>query len=694
MDMTRTENFRNVAPRFAAILGRTAGVRVSFRGRVPYTDGRTMVLPTMPGGTMMTKEEAEFMDGYLDHETCHLRYTFPEPGPEPKHILNKDLCGLYNMFEDLRIERMMIGEYPGTRVGLDAIAQKVFWKLEKMGHGNPVSELMLQVAAYLWTAFRELPQVVLGEELKRNPETSGLPALLDTLGAKLKTREDAYECAKELYAALKALLEQKKDEQKKNQADKPAPQKGPSGEGPSGEGPSGDGEPGDGEPGDGEPGDGEPGDGEPGEGEPGEGGGPSGQGGEESESEESDQPGGGSEGQDGEPGEEGQGPAGDRKPRGNVEDPEDDQDGDEDPVEQNVDPKDERGLPGKKRGEKVPDREDAIRELLDETLDKIADGNDIQVGKPKPDQDGPGAYGSNQNRGTKILPPVSIDKDEEITVTATDTAKLFDLRAKYGADVAKAKRNLQVFMLSRDRRAWATGLEEGAHLDEDRLAYLKYGARDVFKNKRDRTMPNTAVELMVDWSGSMNRDAALTAMLVLAEAIGPLPRVKLAISAFTSDVGEMISSRVAVPDLTGMGRNEPLRIYRLKDFGTPYYTAAPVVAGFHAEQNSTPLGDAYARAYEDLMARPEPRKILILVTDGQPAFYMADTEHSDFLLMEKIHARCKLAGIETIGLEVSCNAGVVLKRYVDRHATVVTHDDLAAGIVATTRAAFDASERD
>ncbi|MEA1053794.1 VWA domain-containing protein, partial [Lamprobacter modestohalophilus] len=60
-------------------------------------------------------------------------------------------------------------------------------------------------------------------------------------------------------------------------------------------------------------------------------------------------------------------------------------------------------------------------------------------------------------------------------------------------------------------------------------------------------------------------------------------------------------------------------------------------------RGGTPMHGALWFAAADLLARPEPRRVILVLTDGQPA----DREATGALL-----AQCTAAGLETLGIGI------------------------------------------
>lgn len=146
-------------PIVAAALGRRFGVDVVVQGSDAMTNGKTIVLPALP-------PDSSLMDvawGYLAHEAAHVRYTdFEAIGHSGSSPLRKEVT---NILEDVRIEKALALEYPGTRQTIGKVLEYLVGtnQLGALPHGaHPAAILQ----AYLLLRLRAdvLGQAVLARE--------------------------------------------------------------------------------------------------------------------------------------------------------------------------------------------------------------------------------------------------------------------------------------------------------------------------------------------------------------------------------------------------------------------------------------------------------------------------------------------------------------------------------------------------
>lgn len=273
--------------------------------------------------------------------------------------------------------------------------------------------------------------------------------------------------------------------------------------------------------------------------------------------------------------------------------------------------------------------------------------------------------------GDGILPPVGTEHDKIYVPPTEDLATFVKTRVEVAADITALKKSLSIYLRSRKHLAWSRGLEEGT-LDHDALPSLMMGSRRIYKERRSREIIDTAVELLVDCSGSMPSHITRTAAIMLAEALDGIPRVNLAISGFTTN-GQFYNSGRAG------GRSEGMDLLLYKGWDEPLKKARGRLGAIRS-LNSTPLGEAYGFAFEHIVVRRERRRILWIVSDGEPFLRIQDKRHSELNLMSQVHRKCRAAGVETLGLAIGDEA-TSLKRYVDKATLVTRHTGLAKAIL-------------
>ena len=148
---------------------------------------------------------------------------------------------------------------------------------------------------------------------------------------------------------------------------------------------------------------------------------------------------------------------------------------------------------------------------------------------------------------------------------------------------------------------------------------------DIFLGKKNKKTVNTAVQILLDCSGSMGNDihTAKVSALATAYALDMLQGVSVGAAAFP-----------------GYGKNDVNIMSLLGETVTSNTNAFDV-----SVHGLTPMGEAMWWAATQLAACNEPRRIMLVVTDGDPD---RGTEDS----IEELINLCSHSGIECIGLGI------------------------------------------
>jgi Mg-chelatase subunit ChlD len=101
-------------PIVAAAYGDQFGVNVVLSGSDAYTDGKTIVIPLLDS----MSEMRDVLFGYLAHEAAHVRDSNFDVCSQCQSAIEKTFT---NLLEDIRIEKLIQEEFPGTQFTLDTM---------------------------------------------------------------------------------------------------------------------------------------------------------------------------------------------------------------------------------------------------------------------------------------------------------------------------------------------------------------------------------------------------------------------------------------------------------------------------------------------------------------------------------------------------------------------------------------------
>jgi len=276
-----------------------------------------------------------------------------------------------------------------------------------------------------------------------------------------------------------------------------------------------------------------------------------------------------------------------------------------------------------------------------------------------------------------------------------DTAELDRLRsyldkqlANLQGAVARLANRLQRRLMAQQNRAWEFDLEEG-QIDAARLSRVVIDPMHplTFKSERDTDFRDTVVTLLLDNSGSM-RGRPITVAATCADILArTLERcgVKVEILGFTTRAWKGGQSREA-----WLQAGKPVNPGRLNDLRHIIYKAAD--APWRRARRNLGLmmregllkenidGEALAWAHGRLLARPEQRKVLMMISDGAPVDDSTLSVNPGNYLER--HLRYVIEEIETrspVEL-IAIGIGHDVTRYYRRAVTIVDAEELAGAM--------------
>jgi cobaltochelatase CobT len=254
--------------------------------------------------------------------------------------------------------------------------------------------------------------------------------------------------------------------------------------------------------------------------------------------------------------------------------------------------------------------------------------------------------------------------------------------------VARLANRLQRRLMAQQNRAWEFDLEEGT-LDPARLPRVIIDPQQPlsFKHEKDTNFRDTVVTLLIDNSGSMRGrpiSVAATCADILARTLERCG-VKTEILGFTTRAWKggqsrelwLQSGKPALP-----GRLNDLRHIIYKSADSPWRRARKNLGLMMREGllKENIDGEALDWAHKRLLARPEQRKILMMISDGAPVDDSTLSVNPGNYL-EK-HLRFIIEDIETrspVEL-IAIGIGHDVTRYYRRAVTIVDAEELGGAM--------------
>jgi cobaltochelatase CobT len=263
--------------------------------------------------------------------------------------------------------------------------------------------------------------------------------------------------------------------------------------------------------------------------------------------------------------------------------------------------------------------------------------------------------------------------------------------------VSRLANRLQRRLLAQQSRAWDFDLEEGI-LDVARLARVVIDPMDPlsFKVERDMSFRDTVVTLLLDNSGSMRGRPIMVAASCADILARTLERcgVKVEILGFTTRQwkgGQTREQWLAQGKPQAPGRLNDLRHIIYKAADVPWRRARRNLGLMMREGllKENIDGEALAWAHNRLMARPEHRRILMMISDGAPVDDSTLSVNSGAYLER--HLRQVIHEIETrspIEL-IAIGIGHDVTRYYSRAVTITDAEELGGAMTEKLAELFD-----
>ncbi len=247
---------------------------------------------------------------------------------------------------------------------------------------------------------------------------------------------------------------------------------------------------------------------------------------------------------------------------------------------------------------------------------------------------------------------------------------------------------LQRRLLAQQNRAWDLDLEEGM-LDTARLSRVVTDPFHPlsFKRERDMTFRDTVVTLLLDNSGSMRGRPIMVAACCADILARTLERcgVKVEILGFTTRQwkgGQAREQWLAAGKPANPGRLNDLRHIVYKAADTPWRRARRNLGLMMREGllKENIDGEALAWAHARMLARPEQRRIIMMISDGAPVDDSTLSVNSGTYLER--HLRQVIHEIETYSpVElIAIGIGHDVTRYYRRAVTITDAEELAGAM--------------
>lgn len=263
--------------------------------------------------------------------------------------------------------------------------------------------------------------------------------------------------------------------------------------------------------------------------------------------------------------------------------------------------------------------------------------------------------------------------------------------------IARLANRLQRRLLAQQQRSWTFDLEEGM-LDTARLTRVVIDPMSAltFKEEKETDFRDTVVTLLIDNSGSMRGRPIMVAAICADIMARTLERcgVKAEILGFTTKAwkgGQSFHNWFANGKPAQPGRLNDLRHIVYKGADMPWRRAKRNLGLMMREGllKENIDGEALEWAYRRLMARPEQRRIMMVISDGAPVDDATQSQNKTGLLEN--HLRMVIDKIENrseVEL-VAIGIGHDVTRWYKRAVTIMDVEQLGGAMTEKLAELFD-----
>jgi cobaltochelatase CobT len=596
--------------KLSEIMGKK-GIRTTFIGDGAYTDGKTINLPAMDMSATMSARDQAIARGYHIHEVGHVTDT--DFGLTKAQKPQKNLHGIWNACEDVLVERKACEKYSGAKRNLSATVDSVLESENKHWEDNPKAHAARRKTWWTEVPYAALQQArkdagymsgALDEYIENMPDDLAVEArkFAKEMTAAADTGE-SYELAKKISKRVKALA--KKHGTQEEDGDTPAPTQKPATGKSEGEA-TGDSEA-TGKP---EQGDGDESDG-----------GGNGDG-DDSDSDGDNDGGGGGKGDDSEPDPE---PDTTKEPEPepkgfSMEDAEDRKD------------KNMQDIFGKYSG-KAPNGRDICTELcrVHDTHKELWIELELETREVA------------KAKNVRIITDLHLQADVSDDSLRTNNAYY---RKHLGKDVQAYGARLARLLMSQESKRNEGGYSSG-RIDRRRLSQLVAGNENIFSRTEDVATSETRIMLAIDGSSSMYKMQTNPAVHVVNDALG-----RAGVKFDVSEWGGLLLHKFkgSVGGLPWIVRHKQAH---------QNYRKLQTLLNFQPVGGDTPTYAALQTYAGMMQSWTEPRKILLMLTDGDP-----NGAYHERVKCRKLVVEMEAIGIEVIGVGIGMDVSSIFSKHV------------------------------
>lgn len=282
------------------------------------------------------------------------------------------------------------------------------------------------------------------------------------------------------------------------------------------------------------------------------------------------------------------------------------------------------------------------------------------------------------------------DRIEVFTPVGDMSSMLEILNSRVASSVAPVQRHLERCIAAKSHSRHVTGYRSG-RLNASSLHRIAVGDDRLFRRKVTSRTKDAAVSLVVDMSGSMSGYAielAIQAAYAMSLSLDRLNINHEVIGFTTTELPYHAADGTSVREeldkaVSGEARRpsrvEPIYMPILKPFGQRLTTdrKAAFAGSYQVNLRNNTDGESIEYAAKRLAAQKESRKIMIVLSDGEPFGGWGNLEEQSKHLRSTVE-RLEQAGINTFGIGILSDA---VTRYYPRNVVLNNMSDLPGAVM-------------
>ena len=213
--------------------------------------------------------------------------------------------------------------------------------------------------------------------------------------------------------------------------------------------------------------------------------------------------------------------------------------------------------------------------------------------------------------------PYSTEKDTFEPHPARDISAYQSIANELSGVVTTLRGRMSRVLLSQKRSRWEGNKRKGILNPAQLHQVVAKTSESVYRVRKEGLKMNTALSILIDLSGSMSGKIQITKQttVLLAETLNKIS-VPFEILGFS---GDHDGSRIDYKDQKVFNRWGSLNMYYFKKFDEPFgKDQKERIVGMHAHRENYD-GESVMYAARRLLARPERKKIMFVLSDGLPA---------------------------------------------------------------------------